>query len=53
MEPFRRLEQIIDGNNEVASSTNSGNDSNYGYPTTEAAVNAGEYDLNRAVLRRI
>ena len=53
MEPFKRLEQIIDGNEELISSANSGNESSYGYPTTEAAVNAGEYDLNRAVLRRI
>ena len=51
MEPFRRLEQIIDGNQEVVTSTNSNNESRFfGYPTTEAAVNAGEYDLNKAVL---
>ena len=31
-------------------STNSNNGSSFGYPTTEAAVNAGEYDLNRVML---
>ena len=55
MEPFKRIEQIIEGHREIVPPPNSNNEngSSFGYPNTEAAVNAGEYDLSRAVLQRI